>query len=199
MNLPDVVEYSIIKYHNFNLTVGAIGIIILTFLALKLFLTFFLSFLRRYFKRKNMEEGRIIGFYQIIKYAVWVGFFLSCIKIVGLDITWLIASSAALMVGIGLGLQSVFNNFISGVILLFEGTVDPGDIITVGDMIGIVKKVGLRTSQIRTRNNITIIVPNSKLTDDNVTNWSHMKDPPRFHVSVGVAYGSDTKLVKSLL
>ncbi len=146
-----------------------------------------------------MEEGRIIGFYQIIKYVAWVAYFLACIRIVGLDVTWLIASSAALMVGIGLGLQSVFNNFISGVILLFEGTVDPGDIITVGDMIGVVKKVGLRTSQIKTRNNITILVPNSKLTDDNVTNWSHMKDPPRFHVSVGVAYGSDTKLVKEIL
>lgn len=199
MTLEEYTSYTLIEYGEFKLTLGAVTAIIVLYLIIKVFLILFRGFLRRYFKRKKYEASRVNGIYQIVRYFVSIGFILAVVKFLGIDITWLIASSAALMVGIGLGLQNVFNDFISGIILLFEGTVDPKDIISIGDMVGKVKKVGVRTSQIITQNNITILVPNHKLTDDNVVNWSHMNEPPRFRVKVGVAYGSNTKLVKQLL
>jgi len=199
MTLDEYTHYTLIEYGDFKLTLGALTAIVVLYLIIKVFLILFKGFLRRYFKRKKYEASRVNGIYQIVRYFVSIGFILAVIKFLGIDITWLIASSAALMVGIGLGLQNVFNDFISGVILLFEGTVDPKDIVSIGDMVGKVKKIGVRTSHIITQNNITILVPNHKLTDDNVINWSHMNEPPRFKVSVGVAYGSDTKLVKDIL
>jgi len=74
-----------------------------------------------------------------------------------------------------------------------------GDVVDIGGLVGTVRRIGLRASHIQTRSNITVIVPNSKLVVDNVVNWSHSDDRARFQVSVGVAYGSDTELVKNLL
>jgi small-conductance mechanosensitive channel len=167
---------------------------------MKLLLVFFKKGLNRYKVRRSVEQGRIDAFYQIIKYIVWIVFFLISPQIMGLQLTWLMAGGAALMVGIGLGLQNVFNDLVSGIIILFEGSVDKGDIITVGeDMIGEVKKINIRTSHIQTRNNLTVIVPNHKLVDENIINWSHSNENPRFILKVGVAYGSPTRVVKDLL
>jgi small-conductance mechanosensitive channel len=199
MGFQEFIEHSILEYNNFKLTPGAIGAILLLFITIKTAIFLLRKTLLRLFRRKNFEVARAESLVVIAKYFLWTIYILLCIKILGLDITWLIASSAALMVGVGLGLQNVFNDFISGIILLFEGTVDPGDIITVDGMVGKVKNVGIRTSQIITRNNITILVPNHKLTEDNVINWSHMHDAPRYYVTVGVAYGTDTELVNKIL
>lgn len=199
MEFQEFIEHSILEYNNFKLTPGAIGAIILLFIAIRTAIYLLRKALLRYFRKKNFEVARAESLVVIAKYFLWTFYALLSIKILGLNITWLIASSAALMVGIGLGLQNVFNDFISGIILLFEGTVDPGDIITVDGVVGKVKNVGIRTSQIITRNNITILVPNHKLTEDNVINWSHMHDAPRYHVTVGVAYGTDTEKVTELL
>jgi len=113
--------------------------------------------------------------------------------------TVLWGGAAALLVGLGLGLQQTFNDFFSGIILLFERTVELGDVLEVDGTVGTVKLIGLRTSILETRDNITVVVPNSKLVTNNVTNWSHFDKKVRFQVNVGVAYGSDTKLVKELL
>ena len=101
--------------------------------------------------------------------------------------------------GVGLGLQQTFNDLTSGIILLFERSIEVGTVVDLGGTIGIVRKIGLRTSQVETRDNIIIIVPNSKLIVDQVVNWSHFDDKARFNVLVGVAYGSDTEKVKDLL
>ena len=105
-----------------------------------------------------------------------------------------------MLVGIGLGLQQTFNDLISGIILLFERSVEVGNVVELnGGMIGTVRRIGLRTSLIETRENISVIVPNSKLITDIVTNWSHNDDKARFLIQIGVAYGTDTQLVKKLL
>ncbi|MDP4763690.1 MAG: mechanosensitive ion channel, partial [Salibacteraceae bacterium] len=111
----------------------------------------------------------------------------------------LIASSAALLIGIGLGIQQIFNDFTCGLILLFGGTVRVGDIVEFNNTVGRIIEIDFRTSKIKTRSGITIIVPNSKLVSDNVINWTTMDDLTRFEVTVGVAYGSDTNLVKNIL
>ena len=199
MTVEEFLSFVIIKYNDFVLTPMAIGLIVLFFFGIKALLFLLKKFLRRFFKAKNFEQARADAVVVVARYFLWTIYLILALRILGLDITWLMASSAALLIGIGMGLQNVFNDFVSGIILLFEGTVDPGDIITVDDMVGRVEHVGIRSSQIITRNHITILVPNHKLTEDNVINWSHQHSPPRFHVTVGVAYGSDTELVSKLL
>ena len=100
----------------------------------------------------------------------------------------------------GFGLQEAFRDFISGIILLFEGDVLIGDVVEMDNgIVAVVKKINLRTSKIRTRDGIVLIVPNSQLINERVINWSNSNKLTRFHVTVGVAYGSDVALVKQLL
>jgi small-conductance mechanosensitive channel len=164
-----------------------------------LFILFKRFFLNPYFDRKNIEIGRRFAISQLIKYLVYFLTFIFAVQSFGLQLSYVWAAGAALLVGIGLGLQQTFNDFASGIILLIEGSVEKGDWIEVGNTVGEVKKIGLRTSLITTRRNISIIVPNSKITIDNVINLSHSNDSILHMVTVGVAYDSDVKLVEKLL
>jgi small-conductance mechanosensitive channel len=121
------------------------------------------------------------------------------LQTLGLNLSLLLASGAALFVGIGLGLQNTFNDIISGFILLFEGSLLVGDIVEIESLVGRVEQIDIRTSKIKTRDEILIVVPNSKLINNNVINWTNSDALTRFNVSVGVAYGSNTELVKTTL
>ena len=119
---------------------------------------------------------------------------------INIKITILLAGSAALLVGLGLGLQQIFQDFVSGITIIIEGTLKVGDIVqTQEGEVGKVKEISMRTSKLETRDNIILIVPNSKLINNVVINWSHIEKKTRFKVDVGVAYGSDVQLVKRLL
>ncbi|MEM0993681.1 MAG: mechanosensitive ion channel domain-containing protein [Bacteroidota bacterium] len=124
---------------------------------------------------------------------------LIALESIGIQLSVLWGGAAALMVGIGLGLQQTFNDVISGLILLVEGTIEVDDVVEVDGFVGKVKSIGLRTSKVETRNRISILVPNSKLVGENTINWTHNQHPIRFQVSVGVAYASDVELVTQLL
>ena len=197
--IKELFEFSLVHYKSFHITVGALVIIGVVFLFAKLSLFIVKRIMIRVLEKTAHDKGRSGALFQIFKYLIWFAFFAISLTIVGVKLTFLVASSAALMVGIGLGLQNVFNDFVSGIIILFEGSVSRGDIITVDDMIGEVKVIKIRTSQILTRNNITIIVPNHKLVIDNIINCSHLNKSPRFVLKIGVAYGSPTKKVKEIL
>ena len=103
------------------------------------------------------------------------------------------------MVGIGLGLQNLFSDFVSGIILLFDSKMRVGDIIETDGMICRVKSINLRTTTVMTRDFRELIVPNSILTKNELINWTHGDNTGRFEVSVGVAYNSDVDLVSRLL
>ena len=117
----------------------------------------------------------------------------------GLNISAVIAASAVLLVGIGLGLQNIAQNFISGLILLVEQPVRPGDFIRAGDALGRVENIGLRATWVVTRDEVMIIVPNSQLISSQVINHSRPAAKIRLAVKVGVAYGSDTARVRDVL
>ncbi len=151
------------------------------------------------FKKKHIDQGSRFAINQLLKYLIYFVAAILAIEGLGIDMTLILGGAAALLVGVGLGLQQTFNDFFSGLVLLFERTVSVGDIMNVGGEVGVVKKIGLRSSIIETRSNVSIIVPNSKLVNESVKNWTHIVDHVRFEVSVGVAYGSDTKMVKKLL
>lgn len=152
-----------------------------------------------YYKRERINVGAQYAINQLLKYLLYTIAVLIALESLGVKLTVLWGGAAALLVGIGLGLQQTFNDFISGILLLFERTVEVGDVVEVNGQTGTIKRIGLRTSLLETWDNITIIIPNSKLTVEQVINWSHYDNKARFSVSIGVAYGTDTQVVKSLL
>jgi small-conductance mechanosensitive channel len=152
-----------------------------------------------YYKQKEINVGSQYAINRLLTYFVLLIAIIGTLQYVGINLTVLLGGAAALLVGIGLGLQQTFNDLICGIILLFERTVEVGDIVDMNNLVGKVKKIGIRTSLVETRDNVSVIVPNSKLVADNVINWSHFDSKARFRVGVGVAYGSDTTLVKEIL
>lgn len=154
--------------------------------------------LSRFFRRKNVDLGRQYALRHVISYLIWALAVFTILEILGIS-NIILASSAALMVGIGLGLQDTFKDLICGIVILVEGTVKVGDFIEMDGKAGEVKKIGLRVSTVNTRDNIHVLIPNSKLVIDKVTNWSHETGPSRFSIQVGVAYGTDMQLAQSLL
>ncbi len=107
----------------------------------------------------------------------------------------LLVGSTALLVGLGLGVQNIFKDLVSGLFLLFEGTMKVGDIIEADNEIGRVVDINLRSSEILTREGVKIIIPNSRFIVEKIVNWSHDDERVRFTVDIGVAYGSDVEAV----
>ena len=164
----------------------------------------FMRVLKRVFrarvKKKEFDSGRSHAILQIMKYIVYIVVILVSFEIVGIKLTLLLAGSAALLVGLGLGLQQIFQDIMSGIAILFEGSLKVGDIVEIQDnLIGKVIEIGLRTSKLETRDNIIMVVPNSKFVTDIVINWSHIEKKTRFHIDVGVAYGSDVDKVTRVM
>ena len=121
------------------------------------------------------------------------------LETIGVKVTLLLAGSAALLVGVGLGLQQTFNDVISGIILLSERSIKIDDVLEIdGDVVKI-EGIGLRTSKALNRDDISIIIPNSLITTSKVINWSHQSKKTRFKIDVGVAYGSDVDKVIKIL
>tara|TARA_R110001583_G_scaffold335_6_gene3058 strand:- start:9033 stop:9881 length:849 start_codon:yes stop_codon:yes gene_type:complete len=152
-----------------------------------------------YRKFTTLDKGTSYALFQIIKYIIWViaiGFILENI---GIKVTLLLAGSAALLVGVGLGLQQTFNDIISGIILLTERSIKINDILEVDGDIVKIESIGVRTSKALNRDDISIIIPNSLITTSKVINWSHQSQKARFKIYVGVAYGSDVDLVIKIL
>jgi len=154
----------------------------------------------RHVLSKGLNMGQSKTVFQLLKYVLWVIAIILLLDSIGINITVLAASSAALLVGLGFGIQGLFNDYISGLVVLFEGLIKVGDVVEIeSELIGRVMDVGLRTSKILTRDNIIMIVPNHNFVSDKVINWSYNEPRTRFNVDVGVAYGSDVRLVEKLL
>lgn len=148
---------------------------------------------------KSVDLGRRYAITAIAKYFIYTLAAMLVLETAGVNVTVLVAGSTALFVGLGFGLQNTFNDFISGIILLFEGSLEIHDVVELNGVVGKVTRIGLRTSTIQTRDDVNIIVPNSKFVSDNVINWSHQQDLTRFRLPVSVAYGSDLNLVRETL
>ena len=155
--------------------------------------------LKNYYRNKHINVGSQYAINQLLQYFVYVIAILMALEALGFSLTVLWGGAAALLVGIGLGLQETFKDLFSGIIMLFERRIEVGDVVEVDGLVGTVRRIGVRTSLVETRDNITVIVPNSKLIIDKVVNWSLNDNKARFFVQVGVAYGSDTGLVKKIL
>ncbi len=145
----------------------------------------------------SSKKRNVLKFFS---YVIWVAAILLILGLTGLKLTVLWGAGAALLVGIGFGLQQIFADLISGLFLLFEGNLREKDIVELNNgTVGKVTYIGARTSKVKTRDNVVMIIPNSQFISSEVINWSHIESKTRFNVDVGVAYGSDVQLVKSVL
>lgn len=200
MTFQEFMQFILITIGEYKLTIAMLLLGILALVGSRVIYHLINRIIQRRFKRKHrQDEGRLFAFAQITKYVVYTIGVLMALQAFGIQLSVLWAGAAALLVGFGLGMQQTFNDLVSGIILLLEGTVDVGDVVIVDGMPGKVKEIGIRTSKVMTQNQDYILVPNSKLVVDHVHNLSYNEGPTRFQVSVGVAYGSDVELVSELL
>lgn len=200
LKTSQVLAFQLFATDKMNFTVTHLLVVLVI-----LFITrFILNLIEYHFdnkiKQKGFDRGRGKSIYTIVQYLIWFTAILISLQALGLQLTWIVASSAAFLAGIGFGLQNLFNDFVSGLIILFDRSLEVYDIVELNDgTVGQVLEINLRVSKILTRNNQVLIVPNSKFTQNIIVNWSHNEANTRFQVSVGVAYGSDVRLVEKLL
>lgn len=153
----------------------------------------------RMLARRGQTEGVRYAFSRVTRYfLVLIGVALA-FNTMGFNLTAILAASTVLLVGIGFGLQNIAQNFISGIIMLVEQPVRKGDFVRVGDSVGTVSHIGLRATEVITRDEVTIIVPNSDLVSSPVINHSKPTTNLRVQVPVGVHYGSDPEQVRRVL
>lgn len=153
----------------------------------------------RVLPRYQMELGLSHTIGLIVRYFILIIGLSIVIQSTGIDLSSLGLLAGALGVGIGFGLQNITNNFISGIIVLFERPIKVGDFIEVGEITGDVVKIAIRSTTVVTQDNISVIVPNSNFIDSTVINWSHNERLVRFRFDVGVAYKENPEQVRQLL
>ena len=152
---------------------------------------------------KNIEDKsafrRFNSLWNFIKYLTFIFTFLFSLRFFGIDFTALLIGSSVLFIGLGFGMQHFFMDFISGITILIDRSVKVDDVIKIDGLVGMVKSISLRTTTIDTRDDRVVVIPNHKFLSNNLYNWTRHNCDTRFHVKVGIAYGSDTKLVRDLL
>ena len=200
MKFKEILEYSLIQTDNLHITFYNLLMVIIILIITEIIIwTLHRVFKKKIYPKENIDIGKSHTIYRLLKYFLWITAILLVLQTIGVKVTFLLAGSAALLVGLGLGLQEIFRDIVSGLILLFERNLKINDVVELEDEIGKVKEIGFRTTKIETRDNIIHIIPNSKFITGMVINWSHIEKLTRFSVNVGVAYGSDVRLVEKVL
>ncbi len=198
--IQDFLNYKLIELDQYTLTVHNIVKIILIIILTKIIILIIKKALFRMSRFKDIHDDNIYAIIKIISYFIWVISISAMLSSVGMKLTALLTGSAALLVGVGIGLQQTFNDFVSGIILIFEGKTKINDILEVDGKILQLTDIGLRTTECVDRDGISVIIPNSKVVTDKVINWTHQENKTiRFKIMIGVAYGSDVEKVIKIL
>jgi small-conductance mechanosensitive channel len=193
-----------IELLNYNFTIGSatftpktILIVVLVFLLT----SFMLKILRKIIFRTLAKDTRIKfkSIFSFINYFIYIVVILIVLQNIGVDVTAIFAASAALLVGVGLALQTFIQDIISGIFILIDKSVLVGDIIQVDGQIGQVENIKLRTTRAVTRENKVLIIPNHKFLTSILFNWTENGIITKEIVEIGVAYKSNPKQIKSLL
>ena len=150
-------------------------------------------------KGMKLDRSLITPMQTAYVYFVWLLFGFFALKSLGMNLSNLAVIAGGLSVGIGFGMQTIVNNFISGIILIFSRNLQVGDVVEVGTVVGRIKQINVRATVVETYDSAVIYVPNSAFVSGNLTNWTSNSRTTRQQVTVGVAYGTDTELVSRLL
>lgn len=194
--MKEILNYTLLQLGNYTIKVASL-------LKLAIFIAVIFFVLRiikkAMYRTKKIDIAKKYAIYNLVKYCIFVFSFVIGFEILGFNVSVLIAGSAALLVGLGLGLQDLFSDFISGIILLVDSTVKVNDIIEVNGLVCKVQEINLRTTMVLTRDDKYIILPNSDLTRNQLINWTYTNITSRFEVKIGVDYSSDVNLVMKIL
>ena len=155
--------------------------------------------LRKFLRNTNFEEGTRFMVMRLVRTVVYFLVIVVALDTAGIDLTVFWASSAALLVGVGIGLQNFFNDVVSGFVLLFEGGVRVGDELEVDGMMVRVERIDLRSTRVITRFGNLIVIPNGLISGQTVRNFTQGENATLIQLDVGVAYGSDVERVKVIL
>ncbi|HPW66731.1 MAG TPA: mechanosensitive ion channel [Salinivirgaceae bacterium] len=197
MTLQEILDFSILRLGSkFNLTVSSIIELVILF-SISFLVLFLLK--KAIFKSKKLNAAKKYSFNNLVKYIVYIITFAFILRILGFELKYIMAGSAALLVGVGLGLQNLFSDFVSGIVVLLDSSIRVGDILDVDGLICKVEEINLRTTLVLTRDDKFILLPNSLLTKHKVVNWTHSDNTSRFEVNVHVDYSSDVALTMKLI
>jgi small-conductance mechanosensitive channel len=195
-----LLNQEIFKLGNKVFTTSSLVVLILSFTFLFWFSAWVRKLLaKRIFPRYNLDVGAAEAFATIVRYVLVVIGLMVILQTTGIELSALGILFGALGIGIGFGLQNITNNFISGIIILFERPVKVGDRIEVGNVAGNIVNISARATTIITNDNIAIIVPNSEFINSRVINWSYQDNRVRFNILVGVSYSEDPAQVREIL
>ncbi len=191
----------------FLFQIGETPVTLWSLLYLLVFILLFFYFTSRFrswlvhqwLARTNMDLGTREATGTIVRYIMLIIGFAIILQTTGIDLTLFNLLAGSLGIGLGFGLQNIVNNFVSGLIILFERPIKVGDRIEIGKVHGKVVHIGIRSATVLTNDNIAIIVPNLKFITENIINWSHIENRVRFRIPVTVPTGSDAHLVERLL
>lgn len=180
-----------------NVTISLVLIIIASFLIA----SFILRMIRKVYTRKMDDTDRLkfISVFKFIKYITYIVVVFSVMSVVGINVTPLLAASAALLVGLGLALQELFQDIIGGILIMVDKSLLVGDIVEIDGKVGRIIDIKLRTTRAITRDDKIVIIPNHKFITETIFNFTQNHKTTREFIRVGVAYGSDTEKVRNLL
>ena len=187
-NLIEIGEYTL-KIHNVISFIIFVGLVIFLLVVSKHII----------YKSKTLDIAKKFSISKLFRYIIISVSWVISLHLLGFNVSVLMAGATALLVGLGFGLQNLFNDFISGVVLLLDGTLKVGDIIEVNSMIYKVEAINFRTTTVLGRDENYIILPNSELTSNRVVNWTHSAVSSRFRVTLGIEYTTDVPKLMQLL
>ncbi|GAB4342253.1 MAG: mechanosensitive ion channel [Candidatus Abyssubacteria bacterium] len=191
-----IFDFTIVTINRTPVTVASLIVFLFIFIGVVLVAKVVSRMLRvRVLSRVGIDEGMRYTLERLTYYTLIIIGAIVAFQFIGINLSGLAVIFGLLSVGIGFGLQNITSNFISGLILLFERPIKVGDRITVGDTEGDVMDINMRSTTIRSLNNISIIVPNSEFISGRVTNWSYGDPKVRLDIDVGVSYASDLDTV----
>ncbi|MFC4739673.1 mechanosensitive ion channel family protein [Flavobacterium ponti] len=195
--IKDILNFKLIDTDKIDFTLGTILFLVISLVLTSILLKLIRIFLTR--KLPLQDKFKFISFFKFVRYIAFIFVIIFTLSISGVNVNVLLTASAALLVGLGFALQQLFQDIISGVLIIIDKSLLVGDIVEIDDRVGRVVQIKLRTTRVQTRNNRIMIVPNHKFMMDTLLNWTQNSPVSRENVSVGVAYGSDVELVKKLL
>jgi len=195
--IVEFLNYDFELGESIHITVRHIIVVLIVFILT----AFILKLLKKFVTRKLPDEDKLkfTSVFSFSKYFIYLVVVIITMQNMGIQITAILTASAALLVGICLALQTFFQDIISGIFILLDQTVHVGDIIEIDGKVGRVADIKLRTTRAVTIDNKVLVIPNHKYLTSILYNWTENGNLTRESISVGVAYGSNVKLVKKLL
>lgn len=208
LDLAHILEYEFFRIKSFHIAVYHLfltgAIVFITRISLNFIKVFLLKAVRK--GNKEIDSGTEYIYVQLAKYVIYAIAIIAFLRSLGVDLDLFMTAAALFAVAIALGLQQIFQDYFSGILLLLEGSIKVGDVLEITQMngqenfIAKVVRIHLRTSQVLTRDEKILVIPNSKLTQESVIDWSTSSSAlTRFSIPITFHYGVDTELVKKIL